>query len=451
MRFFRLSLAAISLVVFALASPVAAQSSDAAKGIAAQVDRQMPELTATYKQLHQHPELSHFEEKTSAYLAGELRKAGYEVTERVGKYPDGSQAWGVVGVLKNGSGPTVLIRTDMDALPVTEATGLDYASHVRSQNPQKQDVGVMHACGHDLHMTALIGAARELAANKDKWHGTVVLVGQPSEETIDGAVAMLADHFYERFPKPDFILDQHDTNDYATGHIAIGSGPQLASATSVNVVFHGIGAHGSRPAAGKDPVVMGAEFVLLAQTIVSRQIDARDPAVLTIGTFHSGTKNNIIPDEATLGLSMRAYSEAVRQKLLDGVRRTANGVATAYGVSADRMPDVTVAESTVPTVNDAALAERMRKAAEQALGAERVDASTPVMGSEDVGYFSLDGKIPFVFFWLGAADPQKLAEARKTGVALPSNHSALFAPVYEPAIRTGVTAMTAMAMDLLKK
>ena len=451
MRLARLAAFSICVVVLSAAYPAAAQTDATKNGIVAQVDRQMPELTATYKQLHQHPELSHFEEKTSTYLAGELRKAGYDVTERVGKYENGSRAWGVVGVLKNGSGPTVLIRTDMDALPVTEATGLEYASHVCSQNPQKQDVGVMHACGHDIHMTALIGVAREMAANKDKWHGTVVLVGQPSEETIDGARAMVADRFYERFPKPDYILDQHDTNDYAAGHIAVGPGPMLASATSLSVVFHGVGAHGSRPAAGKDPVVMGAEFVLLAQTIVSRQIDARDPAVLTIGTFHAGTKNNIIPDDAVLGLSMRAYSEAVRQKLLDGVKRTANGVAAAYGVSPDRMPEVVVDESTVPTVNDAALAERMRKAAIEVMGASRVDVAIPVMGSEDVGYFSLDGKIPFLFFWLGAADPEKLANAKQTGVALPSNHSALFAPVYEPTIRTGVTAMTAMAMDLLRK
>ena len=447
MRFVRFSLAGLCFLVFSFAYPVAAQT----EAIATQVDRQMPELTATYKQLHAHPELSHFEEKTSAFLAGELRKAGFEVTERVGKYSDGLQAWGVVGVLKNGSGQTVLIRTDMDALPVTEATGLDYASHVRAKNPEKQDVGVMHACGHDIHMTALIGVARELAENKAKWHGTVVLVGQPSEETIDGARAMLADKFYERFPKPDYILDQHDTNDYAAGHIAIGPGPLLAGATTLNLVFHGVGAHGSKPAAGKDPIIMGAEFVLLAQTIVSRQIDARDPSVLTVGTFHAGTKNNIISDDAALGISMRFYTEEVRQKLVEGVKRTANGVAVAYGVSPDRMPDITMLESTVPTVNDADLSERMRKAAAQALGASRVDVAIPVMGSEDVGYFSLDGKIPFVFFWLGAADPDKFADAKRIGVALPSNHSALFAPVYEPTIRTGVTAMTAMAMDLLKK
>ncbi len=443
--------ATLNLSLFILSAALAAQTAMPPDVLKAQINKQMPELSATYRQLHQHPELSHNEEKTSAFLAEELRKAGYEVTERIGKYSDGSRAWGVAGVLKNGAGPTVLIRTDMDALPVTEATGLDYASHARSQNAQKQDVGVMHACGHDIHMTVLLGVARELAANKGNWHGTLVMIGQPSEETIEGAKAMLADNFYERFPKPDYILDEHTTNDYQEGHIALSPGPMLASATSLSVVFHGVGGHGSRPAAGKDPVVMGAEFVLLAQTIVSRQISAQDPAVLTVGTFHAGTKNNIIPDDAVLGLSMRAYSEEVRQKLLDGVMRTANGVAVAYGVAPDRMPEVTVLELTVPTVNDAALTDRMRKVAAAALGASNVEAAKAIMGSEDVGYFSLDGKIPFVIFWLGGSDPEKLEASKKTGVPLPSNHSALFAPVYEPTIRTGVTAMTAMALDLLQK
>jgi hippurate hydrolase len=415
-----------------------------------QVERQLPELGATYRQLHQHPELSRHEEKTAAFLAAELRKAGFEVTEHVGRYEDGSQATGIVAVMKNGPGPVVLIRTDMDALPVTEATGLEFASHERSQNAEKQDVGVMHACGHDLHMTALIGVAHELAQNRGQWHGTVLLVGQPAEEVVSGARAMMADRFYERFPRPDYILDQHDTNDLPAGHVGLGEGPMLAGAISVDVLFHGVGTHGSRPQAGKDPVLMGAEFVMLAQTVVSRQIAATDPAVLTIGTFHAGTKRNIISDEARLGLSMRFYTDEVRQKLLDGVRRAAAGVATAYGVAADRMPEVTVVESTVPTVNDAALAGRMRKVAERTLGASNVSAVPPVMGSEDVGYFSDGGKIPFVFLWLGAANPEKWAEAARTGVPLPTNHSARFAPDYQPALRTGVTNMTAMAMDLLQ-
>jgi amidohydrolase len=440
---------ATCLLTLASTLSSAAQTAVTPETLKAHIAQQMPELTATYKQLHQNPELSHHEEHTSAYLAEELRKAGYEVTEHIGKYPDGSKAWGIVGILKNGTGPTVLIRTDMDALPVTEATGLPYASNKRSQNPEHQDVGVMHACGHDIHMTVLLGVARELVANKANWQGTVVLVGQPSEETIDGAKAMLADNFYERFPRPDYILDEHDTNGFATGHVAIGSGPIMASSTSLTVVFHGIGSHGSTPNLGKDPIVMGAEFVMMAQSIVSRQIPAQDPAVLTIGTFHAGTKVNIIPDDATLGLSMRAYSEEVRLKLIDGVRRTANGIATAYGVAPNHMPEIKFGESTVPTINDPTFTERMRKVAIATIGASNVNTAAPVMGSEDVGYFNLDGKIPFMMFNLGAADPDKLANALKTGVPLPNVHSALFAPVYDPTIRTGILVMTAMALDLL--
>jgi amidohydrolase len=451
MGFGREILSSICVVVLAfLTNRCAAQSSISPETLTAQIEQQIPELTVVYKHLHRHPELSHHEEKTSAYLAGELRKTGYEVTERVGAYPDGSKAWGIVGILKNGTGPTALIRTDMDALPVTEATGLDYASHERAQLADKQDVGVMHACGHDIHMTVLLGVARELAANKDKWHGTVVLVGQPSEETLDGAKAMLAADFYSRFPKPDYILDEHDTNKFAAGHIAVNSGPVTANSTSVKVVFHGISTHGAFPDRGKDPIVMGAEFVLLAQTIISRQISAQDPTILTVGTFNAGTKNNIIPEDAVLGLSLRSFSEETRVKLLDGVKRTANGVATAYGVALDRMPDVDVYESTPSTINDSALTERMHKVAVQTFGVSNVDVFTPVMGSEDVGHFSLEGKIPFMMFSLGAADPAKLTAAQKSGVPLPTMHSPLFAPVYEPTIHTGVAAMTAMALDLLQ-
>jgi hippurate hydrolase len=344
-----------------------------------------------------------------------------------------------------------MVRTDMDGLPVTEATGLEYASHERAKNAEQQDVGVMHACGHDMHMTVLLGVARELAANRGAWHGTALLVGQPSEETIDGAKAMLADGLYERFPKPDYILDEHDTNDHATGHVALHPGPMLAGATSVSVVFHGIGGHGSRPWVGKDPVVMASEFVVLAQTIVSRQIPANDPAVLTVGTFHAGTKLNIIPDDAALGLTMRAYSESARAKLIDGVTSTARGVATAYGVAEARMPEVKLLESTPPTVTDAALEERMKVVAAKVLGADRVDEAEPVMGAEDVGAFALGGKIPLAVFWLGVADPEKLAAAKKSGEPLPTPHSAKFAPVYEAALRTGVSAMTAMAVELMGK
>jgi hippurate hydrolase len=439
-----------ALTAMAAAVPLAAQSPAAQSDLAASVERQLPALTETYKHLHRSPELSRHEEQTSAFVAGELRKLGYTVTEHVGKYEDGAQAFGVVAVLENGAGPRLLIRTDMDALPVEEKTGLEYASTVKTTNAQGQQVGVMHACGHDLHMTVLLGAAREMVERRNQWHGTLILVGQPAEEVTQGAAALLADHLYERFGRPDFVLAEHDSNETATGSIELKGGPLLASSTTIYVTMRGIGGHGSEPQAGKDPIVLAAEFVLVAQTIVSRQIDPQQPAVLTVGTIHGGTKNNIIPDEVTLGLTLRTYSPAVRDQIIASVRRTANGLAEAYGIPADRMPIVTVSYGAPVTINDAALAERLRGFAVAALGKGHVLEASATMASEDVGLFSLDGKIPAVMYWLGAADAGKLAESRKTGVPLPGLHSALFAPVYAPAIQTGVTAMTAMALGLLK-
>ena len=421
-------------------------------GLAASAEGQLPALTETYMHLHRNPELSHHEEKTSAYLAAELRKAGYTVTEHVGKYQDGTQAFGIVAVLENGHGPRLLVRTDMDALPVVEKTGLEYASTVRSTNPQGQDVGVMHACGHDIHMTVLLGMAREMAARKNQWHGTLMLIGQPSEETIDGARAMLADGLYERFGRPDLVLAEHDDSTHPAGSIALKGGPLAASSTSIDVVMRGIGAHGSAPQNGKDPILMAAEFVVLAQSIVSRQVDPQQPAVLTVGTIHGGAKRNIIPEEVTMGLTLRTYSDKVRDQIIEAIRRTAEGVAVGYGMPSDRMPIVTVSQTEITpvTYNDPALAERLRAIAVKTLGANRVETAESIMGSEDVGLLSLDGKIPEVMFRLGAADPAKLAHARETGVPLPGPHSPLFAPVYAPTIITGVTAMTAMALGLLK-
>ena len=441
----------VAVAVAASVFPVAAQS-PAPADLGASVAKQLPGLEETYKHLHRNPELSHYEQQTSIFMAGELRKLGYTVTEHVGKYADGAQAWGIVAILENGAGPRLLLRTELDALPVEEKTGLDYASTVKTTNAQGQTIPVMHACGHDIHMTVLLGVARELVERKSQWHGTAMLIGQPSEETIDGARAMLADHLFERFGRPDFVLSEHDDSTNAAGTIAIKGGPLLASSTSIDVTMRGIGAHGSAPQAGKDPVLEAAEFVVLAQSIVSRQIDPQEPAVLTVGTIHGGTKRNIIPEEVTMGLTLRTYSDKVRDQIIADIRRTAEGVAVGYGVPADRMPVVSVSstEITPATYNDAALAERLRKVAVAALGGDRVSSADPVMGSEDVGLFSLDSMIPAVMFRLGAADPGKLAEAKAAGALLPGLHSSLFAPVYAPAISTGVTAMTAMALDLLK-
>jgi amidohydrolase len=280
----------------------------AADDLVPQVD--VASLLATYRDLHAHPELSHQEARTSALLAGELRKAGYTVTEHVGKYPDGSQAFGIVAVLKRGSGPTVLVRTELDALPVEEKTGAAFASQVRAKNASGQDVGVMHACGHDLHMMSLLGTAQTLAKS-DRWSGTVVLVGQPSEETVEGARAMLADGFYARFPRPDYAIALHNEPTIEAGKVGLVGGPIYASATTVRI--RGVGGHGAHPESTKDPVVMAAQYVLAIQTIVSRQTLPLEPAVVTVGTIHGGTKGNIIPDEVALQLTVRAFNEEVRK------------------------------------------------------------------------------------------------------------------------------------------
>jgi amidohydrolase len=421
-------------------------------GIDGQVSGQLPGLLDTYKQLHAHAELSHHEEQTSALLAAELRKAGYSVTERVGKYPDGSQAYGVVGILKNGKGPTLLIRADMDGLPIVEETGLPYASQMRSKNQAGQDVGVMQACGHDVHTTTLIGTARALAALKSQWHGTLMLVGQPSEETVDGAKAMLEDGLYARFGTPDMAVALHDTNSYPAGTVAVTSGPAMAGGASVDVLIRGVGGHGAAPQLVKDPIVMAAQFVEQIQTIVSRQMDPREPAVVTVGSIHGGTKRNIVPYEVKLELTTRFFSEQAKQTILEGLRRTARAVALAAGVPEDRMPIVSVNENESPpvTYNDPALTARVKSALVNALGMARVEDSPPIMASEDFGIFGTQGvKIPTVLFWLGAIDPAKFAAAKAEGRMEPGMHTSRFAPLPEPTLKTGVTGMTAVAMALL--
>lgn len=429
--------------------PLSAQSGTDLKTSA---QAQLPSLTETYKHLHRNPELSRDEKETSAYLAGELRKAGYTVTEHVGKYADGSQAYGIVAILENGPGPRLLIRSDMDALPVEEKTGLEYASAVHTKNAQGQNVGVMHACGHDVHMTVLLGTAREMAGRKAQWHGTLMLIGQPSEETVDGARAMLADGLYERLGQPDFILAEHDNWKHAAGSIGMRQGPIYATSTSVDVTMRGVGSHGSTPQLSKDPILMAAEFIVLAQGIVARQLNPQEPAVLTIGTIHGGTKRNIIGEEVTMGLTLRSYDDKVRDKMIAAIKQTADGVAAAYGVPQDRMPlvEVSKTEFTPVTANDPAFTERMRKVAVATLGADHVEEAEAVMGSEDEGLFSLGGKIPNCMWSLGVSDPAKLAESRRTRVPLPGQHSPLFAPVYGPGITTGVETMTAMALEVLR-
>jgi amidohydrolase len=416
------------------------------------VKGEIPDLVETYKGIHSHPELSHHEEHTSALLAGELRKAGYTVTEHIGKYPDGSQAYGVIAILENGPGPRLLIRTDLDALPIVEETGVPYASQVKTKNAAGQDVGVMHACGHDIHITTMIGTARTLVALKKQWHGTLMLVGQPSEELVDGARAMLADHLYERFGTPDLAIGLHDTNTRAAGTVSVTSGPAMAGVTSVDVVMRGVGGHGARPQEGKDPVVMAAEFVVQLQTIVSRQENPRDPAVVTVGDIHGGTKRNIIPNEVKLELTTRAFTDPSQQIILDGIQRTAQGVALSAGVPADLAPIVTIIpnESSPPTYNNPALTARVKSALVTALGTSNVFDEDPIMASEDFGLFGLEGhRIPTVLFWLGAIEPAKFTAAQAAGKLAPGLHTSHFQPDPELTLRTGVTAMTSVAISLL--
>lgn len=349
----------LPIALLAAALPMLAAPPDDFPSI---VNAEVPALLAIYKDLHAHPELSQHEERTSALLAEELRKAGFTVTGHIGKYADGRGAFGVVAILANGAGPTVLVRTDMDALPIEEKTGLPYASTVHVTDDAGAAVGVMHACGHDLHMACFLGTARTLARLKDRWHGTLMFIGQPAEERVCGARAMLDDRLYERFPRPDYCIAQHDNPEIAAGQVALVAGPVLSSSTAVDVIIRGVGGHGARPEATKDPIVAAAQFVLALQTIVSRQTPPQDPAVVTVGSIHGGTKHNIIPDEVRLQISTRAFSDQVRSNTLAAIERTARGVALAAGIPEDRAPIVKVdqAEAVPVTYNDPALATRLR-------------------------------------------------------------------------------------------
>jgi len=407
------------------------------------------DLTATRRHLHAHPELSGHEAETAAHVAVQLETLGLDsIRTGVGGH-------GVVAELRGPNpGTTVALRADMDALPIVEETGVAYASRVKAKNAAGQEVGVMHACGHDVHVTTMIGTARALAATKGKWHGTAMLIGQPSEETIDGAKALLADHLYDRFGTPDIAIALHDTNTRAAGTVSITSGPALTSSTSIDVTLRGIGGHGAQPQLAKDPIVMAGEFIVQLQTVVSRQENPRDPAIVTIGDIHGGTKRNIIPNEVKMELTARAYSDEARRIIVEGIRRTAQGVALSAGVPEDLAPIVTVldAESTPVMYNDPALTARVRAALVKALGAQNVIDEEAGTASEDFGILGLEGrKIPTVMFGLGAMDPAKFAAARAAGKLLPGPHNSRFEPLPEPTLRTGVKAMSSVAIALLQK
>lgn len=439
-----------SLALLALSRPAAGADTD----VAGLVDHDLPGLVAYYKALHASPELSRQEAQTSAQLATELKAAGYQVTEHLGKYlVPAYKGYGVVGLMKNGAGPTVLIRADMDALPVAEKTGLPYASTKRTKNEAGVDIPVMHACGHDVHVTSLIGVARVMAKLKDRWSGTLVLLGQPAEETIDGAEALIRDGLYDKIPKPDVALALHVMPSTPAGTIGITSGFALATSTQMDVLVRGVGGHGSQPQDAKDPVVLAANIIMQLQTIVAREISPFDQAVLTVGTIHGGTKRNIIPDEVKLELNLRAYKEEVRQHMIEAVARISRAAALGAGMPEERLPIVHVLENEFAPalMNDPALTQRLKPAFERALGPANVREVPPIMASEDFGRLGLDGKIPVMMFFVGSISPEALAESARTGVPVPINHSPLYAPIPEPAIRTGVVAMSAAALDLLHR
>ena len=404
-----------------------------------EVEAVYPDAYTLYLDLHQSPELSGHETQTAAKLATRLRNLGYEVTEYVG-------GQGVVAIIKNGPGPTVMLRTELDALPVEEKTGLPYASKIHTKDDSGQDVPVMHACGHDLHMSSLVGAAAIMAQSKGTWHGTLILIGQPAEETIAGAKKMIEDGLFTRFPKPDVALALHTSNEFPAGKVGVLAGYRYANADSVRITIYGKGGHGSSPHTTIDPVVIAAKTVMALQTITSREIKPGESAVVTVGYFLAGTKNNIIPDQAVLGLSVRTYKPDIRKQVLDAISRIARAEAIAGG--AVKEPLIERYETTDAVYNDPALHQRLESVLAAALGKDNVMTAEPIMVSEDFSYFIEQG-VPGFFYGLGGADPQRYYQAKAAGQAMVSNHSSLFAPDAQPALHTGITSEVALLRNLL--
>ncbi len=407
----------------------------------------LPSLMEIYRDLHANPELSGEEVQTAAKLAAEARRLGFDVTEKVG-------GTGVVAVMKNGDGPTVMIRADMDALPLVEKTGLPFASKVRAKTREGNDTGVMHACGHDTHMTGWVGTARQLVARKDEWSGTLVMILQPAEETGEGAKAMLEDGLYTRFPKPDYVMAFHDAAGAPAGFIGYSPGYALANVDSVDIEVRGVGGHGAYPHTTKDPIVVASRIVGALQTLVSREIDPQDPAVVTVGSFQAGFKHNIIPDKANLLLTVRSYSDETRAKLLDGIKRITKGEAVTAGLPEDRMPIIRVRddEFTPSTYNSPEFTREMAKLFEARFGKQRVVESKPVMGGEDFSrYRRADESIKSMIFWVGGVPMDEYLAAKKAGTKLPSLHSPLWAPDAEKVVATGAEALTAAALNIMKK
>lgn len=405
------------------------------------LQREIESLVALYKHLHAHPELAFEEEQTALRMARELKGLGFEITPKVGGH-------GVVGVLKNGKGPTVLVRADMDALPITEATGVPYASKVRTRDKDGKEVGVMHACGHDMHMTCWVGAARVLVSMKEKWQGTLVFIAQPAEEVGAGARAMLKDGLFKRFPRPDYCFALHCASLIPHGHVAYSEGLLLANVDTVDITVRGKGGHGSAPHMTIDPIVLSARIILDLQTLVSREVNPTDAAVVTVGSIHGGTKHNIIPPEVKMQLTVRSLKDEVRKHLLEGIQRIAR--AAAKGARAPE-PSVSVELEYTPAVyNDPELARRTTRVFRNLLGKDSVHEIGPIMGGEDFGLLGREG-VPIFMYFLGTLPPEQVLAAKKGGPPLPSLHSDLYFPIPEPSIRTGVLTLSAGVLNILGK
>ena len=401
------------------------------------------DLVNLYKELHANPELSFKEERTSKKLANILKNLGLEVTENFGGY-------GVVALLKNGEGKTIMLRADMDGLPVKELTGAPYASKTKSFNQVGDEVFTMHACGHDIHMTSLIGTVINLLEKKDKWQGTLMINLQPAEEVSGGARNMIKEGIFEKFPRPDFNLAFHVSADLPAGKVGYVPGWAMANVDSMDITIKGVGGHGAYPHTTKDPIVMASQLINNLQTIVSREIAPIEAAVVTVGSIHGGTKHNVIPSEVRLQLTLRSYTDEVRNQTISTIRRMARGLAEANGLSKESYPDITLKDEYTPALfNNLELTEKVRTSFESALGKENVLKLSPVMGGEDFGmYGRVEPIIPTALFWLGAVNKKVYDTSLRENIGLPSLHSAYFLPDPEPTISTGVKAMSAAIIDL---
>ena len=434
-----------ALAAFLIVSTLNLSAAPAQPAVKARVASELPALQKLYQKIHANPELSFQEKETAATLATELRKLGFTVSTGIGGH-------GIVGVLKNGEGPTVLVRCDMDALPVKEATGLQFASKKTATDDAGKTVPVMHACGHDINMTCWAGAARVLAHFRKQWQGTLVFIGQPAEERGAGARAMLGDGLFKKFPVPDYCLALHVSSDQPAGTLGFTSGYAMANVDSVDITVRGVGGHGSQPQSAKDPIVLSAQIILALQTIVSREIHPLDPAVVTVGSIHGGTKHNIIPDDVHLQLTLRSYSDEVRAKLIAAIQRIVKGQAVAAGLLEAKHPVVKVKDEFTPAAyNDPKLVARVNGVFAEWFGKDILIERKPTMGGEDFGRYGRTAhKIPIYMFRLGAVSPAALKRGQAQGEPLPSLHSAKFAPDTS-CIQTGVTAMTAAVLELLSQ